>query len=113
MDNQRHLGKRFLDFLSFFLQASLLCDVLLLHFLSKRNYYKQKKFKYAEQDSLKQVSAMLFLFRFQPLNKGLDFAGSKVEVACVALLSPPWVVIFNFSTCFDRLSLLCMGKNVF
>uniref|UniRef100_A0ACB8ECQ7 P2X purinoceptor 1 n=1 Tax=Sphaerodactylus townsendi TaxID=933632 RepID=A0ACB8ECQ7_9SAUR len=34
--------------------ASLLCDLLLLHFLPKRNYYKQKKFKYAEQDSLKQ-----------------------------------------------------------
>ncbi|XP_060115073.1 P2X purinoceptor 1 [Heteronotia binoei] len=34
--------------------ASVLCDLLLLHFLPKRDYYKQKKFKYAEQDSLKQ-----------------------------------------------------------
>ncbi|XP_077168141.1 P2X purinoceptor 1 [Paroedura picta] len=33
--------------------ASVLCDLLLLHFLPKRDYYKQKKFKYAEQDSLK------------------------------------------------------------
>ncbi|XP_006029213.1 P2X purinoceptor 1 [Alligator sinensis] len=30
--------------------ASVLCDLLLLHFLSQRDYYKQKKFKYAEQE---------------------------------------------------------------
>ncbi|XP_028564443.2 P2X purinoceptor 1 [Podarcis muralis] len=33
--------------------ASVLCDLLLLNFLSNRDYYKQKKFKYAEQDSIK------------------------------------------------------------
>ncbi|XP_066492569.1 P2X purinoceptor 1 [Tiliqua scincoides] len=33
--------------------ASVLCDLLLLYLLPKRDYYKQKKFKYAEQDSLK------------------------------------------------------------
>ncbi|XP_062816616.1 P2X purinoceptor 1 isoform X1 [Anolis carolinensis] len=32
--------------------ASLVCDVLLLNFLSNRDYYKQKKFKYAQQDSV-------------------------------------------------------------
>lgn len=30
-------------------QATVLCDLLLLHILPKRHYYKQKKFKYAEQ----------------------------------------------------------------
>ncbi|KAJ6655723.1 hypothetical protein lerEdw1_004776 [Lerista edwardsae] len=35
--------------------ASVLCDLLLLYFLPKRNYYKQKKFKYAEQDSLRAM----------------------------------------------------------
>lgn len=29
-------------------QATVLCDLLLLHILPKRHYYKQKKFKYAE-----------------------------------------------------------------
>ncbi|CAD7667720.1 unnamed protein product [Nyctereutes procyonoides] len=29
--------------------ATVLCDLLLLHILPKRHYYKQKKFKYAEQ----------------------------------------------------------------
>lgn len=28
--------------------ATVLCDLLLLHILPKRHYYKQKKFKYAE-----------------------------------------------------------------
>lgn len=31
-------------------KASVLCDLLLLHFLQGRDYYKQKKFKYAEQE---------------------------------------------------------------
>uniref|UniRef100_A0A8C3QBW7 P2X purinoceptor n=1 Tax=Geospiza parvula TaxID=87175 RepID=A0A8C3QBW7_GEOPR len=30
--------------------ASVLCDLLLLHFLHGRDYYKQKKFKYAEPE---------------------------------------------------------------
>lgn len=29
-------------------QATVLCDLLLLHILPRRHYYKQKKFKYAE-----------------------------------------------------------------
>ncbi|XP_051665282.1 P2X purinoceptor 1 isoform X2 [Manacus candei] len=33
--------------------ASVLCDLLLLHFLQGRDYYKQKKFKYAEQEPSK------------------------------------------------------------
>ncbi|XP_063002461.1 P2X purinoceptor 1 [Elgaria multicarinata webbii] len=33
--------------------ASVLCDVLLLNFLSNRDYYKQKKFKQAEANSIK------------------------------------------------------------
>ncbi|XP_061460700.1 P2X purinoceptor 1 isoform X3 [Rhineura floridana] len=33
--------------------ASVLCDLLLLNFLSNRDYYKQKKFKYAEQVPIK------------------------------------------------------------
>ncbi|XP_068066317.1 P2X purinoceptor 1 isoform X1 [Anomalospiza imberbis] len=33
--------------------ASVLCDLLLLHFLHGRDYYKQKKFKYAEQEPSK------------------------------------------------------------
>nr|XP_034996031.1 P2X purinoceptor 1 isoform X1 [Zootoca vivipara] len=36
--------------------ASVLCDLLLLNFLSNRDYYKQKKFKYAERDPIKPVS---------------------------------------------------------
>lgn len=28
--------------------ATVLCDLLLLHILPRRHYYKQKKFKYAE-----------------------------------------------------------------
>uniref|UniRef100_A0A803XYV4 P2X purinoceptor n=1 Tax=Meleagris gallopavo TaxID=9103 RepID=A0A803XYV4_MELGA len=31
-------------------KASVLCDLILLHFLQGRDYYKQKKFKYAEQE---------------------------------------------------------------
>ncbi|XP_067393964.1 P2X purinoceptor 1 [Emydura macquarii macquarii] len=31
--------------------ASVVCDLLLLHFLSRRDYYKQRKFKYAEMKS--------------------------------------------------------------
>ncbi|KAF7244265.1 P2X purinoceptor 1 [Varanus komodoensis] len=33
--------------------ASVLCDLLLLNFISNRHYYKQKKFKNAELDSIK------------------------------------------------------------
>ncbi|NXP44308.1 P2RX1 protein, partial [Heliornis fulica] len=33
--------------------ASVLCDLLLLHFLQGRDYYKQKKFKYAEPEPSK------------------------------------------------------------
>uniref|UniRef100_A0A8C9F1X1 P2X purinoceptor n=1 Tax=Pavo cristatus TaxID=9049 RepID=A0A8C9F1X1_PAVCR len=35
-------------------KASVLCDLLLLHFLQGRDYYKQKKFKYAEQEPSKK-----------------------------------------------------------
>uniref|UniRef100_A0A8C2Y9Q0 P2X purinoceptor n=1 Tax=Coturnix japonica TaxID=93934 RepID=A0A8C2Y9Q0_COTJA len=35
--------------------ASVLCDLLLLHFLQGRDYYKQKKFKYAEQEPSKST----------------------------------------------------------
>uniref|UniRef100_A0A8D0GNT4 P2X purinoceptor n=1 Tax=Sphenodon punctatus TaxID=8508 RepID=A0A8D0GNT4_SPHPU len=47
--------------------ASVLCDLLLLHFLPKRDYYKQKKFKYIEQQTLQSVSNE----RFLPLPAGI------------------------------------------
>lgn len=37
-------------------QATVLCDLLLLHILPKRHYYKQKKFKYAEDMGPGEVS---------------------------------------------------------
>ncbi|XP_078082090.1 P2X purinoceptor 1 isoform X2 [Mustelus asterias] len=37
--------------------ATLLCDLVMLHFLPKRNYYKQKKFKTVKGESSKMTTA--------------------------------------------------------
>lgn len=42
-------------------QATVLCDLLLLHILPKRHYYKQKKFKYAEDMRPEAVRELLEL----------------------------------------------------
>lgn len=42
-------------------QATVLCDLLLLHILPKRHYYKQKKFKYAEDMGPGEVSDLQLL----------------------------------------------------
>uniref|UniRef100_A0A8C3S0D2 P2X purinoceptor n=1 Tax=Chelydra serpentina TaxID=8475 RepID=A0A8C3S0D2_CHESE len=42
--------------------ASIVCDLLLLHFLPRRDYYKQRKFKYAEMKTPVSVSNNSFLF---------------------------------------------------
>lgn len=36
----------------------MLCDLLLLHFLQGRDYYKQKKFKYAEQEPVSTSTSL-------------------------------------------------------
>lgn len=48
--NRRHLFKVFGIRFDILVdgKATVLCDLLLLHILPKRHYYKQKKFKYAE-----------------------------------------------------------------
>lgn len=39
-------------------KASVLCDLLLLHFLHGRDYYKQKKFKYAEPEPVSKSECL-------------------------------------------------------
>lgn len=48
-------------------QATVLCDLLLLHILPKRHYYKQKKFKYAEQMGPGAVRELLEFTAFRGL----------------------------------------------
>ncbi|XP_042298809.1 P2X purinoceptor 1 isoform X1 [Sceloporus undulatus] len=53
--------------------ASVVCDVLLLNFLSNRDYYKQKKFKYAQQDTIppeKEDADSSFMYNLQGKEKG-------------------------------------------
>lgn len=64
-----------------FPQATVLCDLLLLHILPKRHYYKQKKFKYAEDMGPEEVrelpelgpseaSGRVSVVGSQPLSRG-------------------------------------------
>lgn len=52
-------------------QATVLCDLLLLHILPKRHYYKQKKFKYAEDMGPGEVSELQRLEQVPPKTSSL------------------------------------------
>lgn len=51
-------------------QATVLCDLLLLHILPKRHYYKQKKFKYAEDMGPEAVRDHTVPFRSNGMGRG-------------------------------------------
>lgn len=54
----RWAGKAAPTLTALWFKASVLCDLLLLHFLQGRDYYKQKKFKYAEQEPVSNSKSL-------------------------------------------------------